>query len=731
MKTCPQCDSGYPDSHTTCPTHGVMLNEIRDLKPGMLIRQSYRITRKLGQGGMGAVYLAQHILMDESRALKFLSSELSRDQAFTARFLREVRTLRQIRNHNVVDCGDLEAAEDGSLFFSMEFVDGPDLRAFLHDPSQYQQNDCHPERSAAEPGSPATGLRRWGGESKDLRLPLGALPVELALSITRQIAEGLGAAHAKGMVHRDIKPENILMVRDGDSWLPKIADFGIVATKESSTAYTRTGGTLLTMAYAAPEQWRGTPAAELDGRTDLYALGGLLYEMLTGQTPFHAENYEGWSRQHQTTPPQPPSTFRPDLANWQGLEALVLRLLAKDREDRPKNVAELLKLLDAVVYLPPQPVRVPTIPDSTPRKAPPAATLPVSAPAAQPPMPNPLPDHASPKRHTRRFSLWVWVALTVLLLATGYGAGWLLMLHPGMPQPRTLKSPNSTPSFVAFSPDGRILASGDDGSTSKTANLWDVASGQVVRTLGGHGNGVYSAAFSSDGHTFASGDGEGTVRLWNLATGKLLYTMPVHSSNVSSIVFSPDGRTLASGSFDSSIVLSDVASGKKLRTLLNADAMVNSIAFNYNGHMLASGGTDNTIKLWDVATGKVVRTLQGHTGIVDTVVFTSDGRTLVSGSRDESIKLWDVNSGRLKRTLDAQSGTIYSVALSPDDRTLASGSDDSTVKLWDMDSGKVVRSLRGHSKIVVSVVFSPDGRTLASGSWDGTIKLWDVADLKK
>ena len=363
MKTCPQCDTGYPDSHTTCPKHGVPLNEIRDLKPGMVIHHSYRIVRKLGQGGMGAVYLAQHTLMDEPRALKFLSTELSSDQAFTSRFLREVRTLRQIRNRNVVDCGDLEAAEDGSLFFSMEFVDGPDLRAFLNSSSQYLNTDCHPERSAAESKDlrfrdsvKGTGFSPYietPNETGPLG-PEGSLPTPLALSIARQIAEGLGAAHVKGMVHRDIKPENILMARDGDSWLPKIADFGIVATKESSTAYTRTGGTLLTMAYAAPEQWRGTPAAELDGRTDLYALGCLLYEMLTGQTPFQAENYEGWARQHQTTPPQPPSTLRPDLANWQGLDALVLRLLAKDRNDRPKDVAEMCNLLDAVRPLPSQ-----------------------------------------------------------------------------------------------------------------------------------------------------------------------------------------------------------------------------------------------------------------------------------------------------------------------------------------------------------------------------------------
>jgi len=311
VKTCPHCETGYPDSHTSCPTHGVLLNEIRELKPGMVIHKTYRIVRKLGQGGMGTVYLAEHMHMGEQRALKFLSPDLSRDKALTSRFLREARTLRQVHSRNVVDCGDLEAAEDDSLFFSMEFVDGPDLRDFL---------DAAPR----------------------------PFDVQLALELTRGIAEGLGAAHAMGMVHRDIKPENILLAREGDSWTPKIADFGIVATKENSSVYTRTGGTLLTMAYAAPEQWRGTPAAELDGRTDLYALGGVLYEMLTGQTPFQAENYEGWAERHRNVAPRPPSSARLDLANWQGLDSLVLRMLAKNTGQRPRNVAELVEWLDAV-----------------------------------------------------------------------------------------------------------------------------------------------------------------------------------------------------------------------------------------------------------------------------------------------------------------------------------------------------------------------------------------------
>ena len=314
MKICPQCESGYHDSHTTCPTHGGLLSEIRDLRPGMLIRDTYRIKRKLGKGGMGSVYLAQQTLMDEPRALKFLSQELSEDEAFTSRFLREVRTLRQVRNKNVVDCGDPERAEDGSLFFSMEFVDGPNLRDFL--------------KTAPRP-----------------------FDVRLALDITRGIAEGLGAAHAKGMVHRDIKPENILLAKEDERWVPKIADFGIVATKESSQQ-TRTGSTLLTMAYAAPEQWTGTRAAELDGRTDLYALGGVLFEMLTGQCLFDAENYHGWAQMHLNSAPAAPSSLRPELKQWRGLDALVLRLLAKDRKDRPKDVAELLAIIDAVVYDP-------------------------------------------------------------------------------------------------------------------------------------------------------------------------------------------------------------------------------------------------------------------------------------------------------------------------------------------------------------------------------------------
>ena len=377
-----------------------MLSEIRELRPGMLIHRTYRIIRKLGQGGMGTVFLADHVLMEEPRALKFLSSELSKDAAFTGRFRREVRTLRQVRHKNVVDCGDLEQAEDDSLFFAMEFVNGPDLNSFLH--------------KAPKP-----------------------FDIEMALAITEGIAEGLAAAHALGMVHRDIKPENILMARIGNGWVPKIADFGIVATKETSN-YTQTGLSLLTPYYAAPEQWRGARAADLDGRTDLYALGGLLFLMLTGEKVFAAENYEGWAYQHQQMPARAPSNVRPELSDWKGLDALVTRMLAKEPEARPRDVAEFLSLLAAVRYTPPTTSRKTVIdaplPPSFASVTPvgPAPTLPLVAPAVPPPVVPQVP---------KRTPVWVWAAGVVILIAAAFAAGRILLPGPAKPSADTSSQP--------------------------------------------------------------------------------------------------------------------------------------------------------------------------------------------------------------------------------------------------------------------------------------------------
>ncbi|MGA2673181.1 MAG: serine/threonine-protein kinase [Terracidiphilus sp.] len=312
MKTCPVCDTDYPDQHSTCPNDGAVLIVSRELVPGSLVRGKYRIVSKLGEGGMGVVYQAEHILLGGRVALKFLAGDLGNDPKFIKRFRMEARAAYQLRHPNIVEVTDLDQGEDGSLFIAMEYVEGPSLRTVLDE------------------------------------APHG-LAISRALEIARGIASGLAAAHGHGTVHRDIKPENILLATGADGReRPKILDFGIVAMAENVTRVSRTRGLLLTPDYAAPEQWMEMPSAEIDGRTDIYALGCVFYEMLTGRTPFHAHNTAGWLKQHLDELAKAPSLVRPELAGWQGLDGLVLRMLAKDRALRHRDAAELLGLLDEV-----------------------------------------------------------------------------------------------------------------------------------------------------------------------------------------------------------------------------------------------------------------------------------------------------------------------------------------------------------------------------------------------
>ncbi len=276
---------------------------------------------------------------------------------------------------------------------------------------------------------------------------------------------------------------------------------------------------------------------------------------------------------------------------------------------------------------------------------------------------------------------------------------------------------------VAFSPDGKMFAS---GSADSSVRLWDVASGQVVRELHGHSEGVRSVAFSHDGLKLATGSYDDTIRVWSLKSGTSLLELRENSGDVRSVGFSPDGTILASGSADKTIRLWDLKSGTSLHVFKGHTRDVLDVAFSPDGRILASGSADKTIRLWDVRSFKLYRELRGHSGGVRAVAFHPDGNTLASGSFDTTIILWDIDSPNPVRAYKGHTDGIRSVAFSPDGRKLISGSADHTIRVWDVKSGKGLHKFHGHSSGVRAVAFSPDGNTLISGSADRTVRLWDL-----
>ncbi|NER25787.1 MAG: NACHT domain-containing protein, partial [Symploca sp. SIO1C2] len=275
---------------------------------------------------------------------------------------------------------------------------------------------------------------------------------------------------------------------------------------------------------------------------------------------------------------------------------------------------------------------------------------------------------------------------------------------------------------LVFSCDGQTLAS---GGYDHTVKLWDIHTGQCLNTLQGHTNVVMSVAFSPNGQTLVSGSEDHTVRLWDINTGNCLNILQGHTNYVRSVTLSCDGQTLASSSFDHTIKLWDIHTGQCFKTLYGDTNWVTAVALSNNSQTLASGSSNGTLKLWDICTGQCLNTWQGHTHWIQSIAFSPNGQTLASGSEDYTVKLWDICTGQCLNTLQGHTNWVRSVAFSCDGQTLASGSEDYTVKLWNIHTGQCLNTLQGHINWIQSIAFSPDGQTLASNE-NYNVKLWDI-----
>ncbi|MBN4000491.1 NB-ARC domain-containing protein [Nostoc sp. LPT] len=316
---------------------------------------------------------------------------------------------------------------------------------------------------------------------------------------------------------------------------------------------------------------------------------------------------------------------------------------------------------------------------------------------------------------------------------------------------------------VAFSPDGRCLATSDtngeihvwDVTNSKQLfsckehnswvwdiafshpvlascgqdhkiKLWDTTTGECFKTLYDHASIVTAIAWSPDGQLLASTSYDRTVKVWHLATAKCVQTLEGHDACVWSVAFHPTDQILATAGEDNKIKLWDLQTGCCVQNLEGHQHWIKAIAFSPEGQMLASGSFDQTIKLWDLHTGMCLITLQGHAGVVTSLAFSPKGEHLVSGSYDQTVKIWDINKGKCLDTLEKHTNRIWSVAFHPQGHLIASGGDDHAARVWELQTGQCTKTFQGHSNAVYGIAHSWQQNLLASGHEDQTIKLWDV-----